>query len=58
MTEECSNCKYFKKNKCRKKPPKIVGSGQYGTITAFPEVKSTDWCGEHESKDKDLYEIK
>ena len=48
---KCETCKFYDPNNhagvCRKDPPKVAQSG-----ARWPDVRGTDWCGEHRVKAK------
>lgn len=57
--ETCYNCKYYqpyisinssKDGICRRFPPKIIVLGDE-IISLYPDVKSTDYCGEFPEKE-------
>jgi hypothetical protein len=60
MSTRCGNCQFFESlsKTCRAKPPNaevmgIAGRGPSGepalqVATFFPQVKETDWCGQHQ----------
>lgn len=64
MSEQprCATCKFFKlwKNEtvcgvCLAHPPTVVHTSELhrdGYLTAWPEVKTENWCGEHKQKEK------
>ena len=63
-TDNCSNCYFQKEGYCRRYPPQVLLKKVEVDLSAnlnsiyddlpyayFPEVNSSDWCGEHKPGD-------
>lgn len=55
MKPTCETCEFvqetkFGKGECRKLPPQFYKSDAGWAMFGWPEVKLTDWCGEHKPK--------
>jgi hypothetical protein len=56
MTRSCSTCEFSAVTRdadrfeCRRRaPPAVVYFADTSGFAAWPKVKSSDWCGEHEA---------
>lgn len=55
--EKCGNCKYRKKEECRRYPPAFVSSTvaqlsrRQPTEGVFPTVDNKAWCGEWKAEE-------
>lgn len=52
--ESCATCKYFGEEDgiCRRFPPTRLMFGP-ASVTQFPKVKSSEWCGEFVAKQEE-----
>jgi hypothetical protein len=48
-TENCGNCKYFKKGRCVKTVPAVLLDKRGKVISMWPPVDANAWCGDWKS---------
>lgn len=50
MAATCLNCLFYEMGQCRRSAPSASARGKFsedrGNDATWPEVESTDWCGE------------
>lgn len=57
IPEMCVNCKYYSAdNQCRRYPPVVVVWDDV-PATVWPDIYSTNWCGEFKDVDDDKVKV-
>jgi len=44
--ETCSNCHFYRAQRCQRFPPQVVALGAFQSNSGQPYVNPVGWCGE------------